>query len=148
MLSLALKIKILSILAKNSWKIEIEPFRRVLFHRKTTVCLKYFGQDCTYKQKKGLIYLKSWHAILTLKSWNSRLTNLPKNIMVLKLLSWNKCNSSVLKITDIKINFYNRAFNNIIIYLNIHLHVHLFSHLLSIYLHYKNLSVTNQSYNL
>ena len=66
--------------------------------------------------------------------------------MVLKLLSWNKCNSSVLKITDIKINFHNRAFNNIT-YLHIHLRVHLFSHRLSIYLHYKNLSVTNQSNN-
>ena len=25
--------------------------RRVLFHRKTTVCLKYFGQDCRFAVK-------------------------------------------------------------------------------------------------
>ena len=46
-LSVAPKIKILSILAKNSWKIEIELFPLGAISQKTTVCLKYFGQDCS-----------------------------------------------------------------------------------------------------
>ena len=33
------KMEIFSILAKNSWKIEIELFRSALFHMKTRVCL-------------------------------------------------------------------------------------------------------------
>ena len=48
MLSLPPKIKILSILAKKISKIETKLSRTVLFHRKTTVCLKYFGQDCRF----------------------------------------------------------------------------------------------------
>ena len=42
---LAPKITILSILAKNSSKIEIELFPQVPFHTKTTVCPEYPGQD-------------------------------------------------------------------------------------------------------
>ena len=33
--------------------------RRVLFHRKTTVCLKYFGQDCRYLELANLLLANS-----------------------------------------------------------------------------------------
>ena len=49
-LNLAPKIKILSILAKNSSKIKLNFPRSVLFHRKTTVCLRHLGQDSLCKQ--------------------------------------------------------------------------------------------------
>ena len=39
-------MKILSILAKNCSKFEIELFPSALFHTNTKVCLMYFGQDC------------------------------------------------------------------------------------------------------
>ena len=39
-------MKILSILARNCSKIDIELFRGALFHINTKVCLVYFGQDC------------------------------------------------------------------------------------------------------
>ena len=43
-------MKILSLLATISWKIEIELFRSVPFQMKTRVCLKYFLDDCLWKQ--------------------------------------------------------------------------------------------------
>ena len=50
MLTIAPKVKVLSVLAKAYSKIEIKLFHRVLFHIQSTVCLKYFGQDCLCKK--------------------------------------------------------------------------------------------------
>ena len=47
--SLPQKMKIISILAKNSWKKEIQFSRTVLFHKKSKNCLKYFVRDCLCK---------------------------------------------------------------------------------------------------
>ena len=44
------KKKILSILAKDFLKIEIELFRSLLFHMKTRGFLKYFLRACFWKQ--------------------------------------------------------------------------------------------------
>ena len=44
-LSLSPKIKILSIIPKNSSKIKLNCSRSVLFHKKTTVCPRYFGHN-------------------------------------------------------------------------------------------------------
>ena len=43
-------MKILSVLAKMSWKTVIELCHSALFHRKTRVCLKYFVNHCPWKQ--------------------------------------------------------------------------------------------------
>ena len=50
MLSVPPKLKILSIIAKKCWKIEIELFLQALFHTNNIFCLIYFGQDCLWKQ--------------------------------------------------------------------------------------------------
>ena len=56
MSSLPPKRKILSALAKDSLKIEIELFRSALFHMKTKVFLKYFVFDC----RMNLVRLSSF----------------------------------------------------------------------------------------
>ena len=50
MLGSPTKMKILSVLTKLAWKTQIELCRRALFHMKTRVCLKYFGNHCLWKQ--------------------------------------------------------------------------------------------------
>ena len=46
--SLPAKIKILLILAKSCWKIEIKSFPLFHFYMITRLCLKYFVNDCRY----------------------------------------------------------------------------------------------------
>ena len=62
------EMKILSVLAKFSWEIEIEHSRSALFHMKIRVSLKRFVNDCLWQQfldsntphsLSNLIYLNS-----------------------------------------------------------------------------------------
>ena len=55
--SLPPKIKILLMLAKNSWKIEIKTSPISLFHMKTRVCLKYFVNDCKLDSGSYMVFI-------------------------------------------------------------------------------------------
>ena len=46
------KKKVLSILTKDTLKIEIELFHSVLFHMKNRVFLKYFACGCSFSNEK------------------------------------------------------------------------------------------------
>ena len=73
MSSLSRKMKILSILARSSWKQKLNFSHRAQFHKKNRVCLKYFVHDCLCK--------KHFHHIFRKKVYNLKSQKTLKNVL-------------------------------------------------------------------
>ena len=87
------KLKILLILAKNSWKTKIKPFRSTLFHKKTRVSLRYLVNDCNLLSSLFRTSQLSW---CIKKAFFFKFRNIAKFLRI--LLFWKKSAKGCLRL--------------------------------------------------